>query len=230
MFYNEKQATDACKEDPLLIFDFIDAGYKKLVNKLLNSNIVDVNLKDKDNNDVISNMLIRNWYVLVLKYMKKNKWMINSQNNEGNTFAHILVTKNYLDVLPIITELKKNKKFVPNIRNKYGETILDKSIHENYIMTTVKILEDERFNNIDLVSFKHLYENYIKNNNYGVYSKLNNLEIIVDNLLDKKLRTNMKNLLTLIVNNLEIIKEEVSNNRLNLLDSLVNNYIEGLIS
>lgn len=230
MFYNEKQAIDACKENPLLIFDFINYGYKEVVNKLLNSNISDINLKDRDNNDIISNMLIKNWYDLVLKYMKKSSWMINSQNNEGNTFAHILVTKKYLDVLPIITELKKNKNFIPNIRNKHGETILDKSIHENYIMTTVKILEDERFNNIDLVSFKHLYENYIKNNSYGVYAKLNNLEIIVDNLLDKKLRANMKNLLTLIVNNLEIIKEEVSKNRLNLLDSLVNSYIDGIIS
>ena len=37
---------------------------------------------------------------------------------------------------------KKNKDFLPNIKNNKGETILDKSINDNYIYTTVKILED----------------------------------------------------------------------------------------
>ena len=55
------------------------------------------------------------------------------------------------------------------------------------ITNRTKILEDERFNNIDLVSFKNLYEKYVKSNNYGVYSKVNNLEVILDNLSYKEL-------------------------------------------
>ena len=37
------------------------------------------------------------------------------------------------------------------------------------------------------LSFKNLYESYIKNDNYGAYSKMNNLEIIIDNLDEKEL-------------------------------------------
>mgnify|MGYP000599229874 CR=1 FL=1 len=41
--------------------------------------------------------------------------------------------KKYLDVMEIIKQLLKNIKFIPNIRNKKGQTILDKSINNNYI-------------------------------------------------------------------------------------------------
>ena len=105
-------------------------------------------------------MLKKGWYEGVLKHMKNKEWQVNHQNKQGETFAHILVSKNYREVLEIIKQLQKNKNLIPNIRNKKGETILDKSINEHYIYTTVKILEDDRFNNIDLVSFKNLYENY----------------------------------------------------------------------
>ena len=117
MFYDEKQAMDACKENPLLIFDFIKMGYKGLVDKVLAKKIIDVNMKDENNTDVISNLLIRNWNDLVLKYMKKKTWNVNNQNNDGNTFAHILVTKKYLDVFPIVESLLKKDSLVPNLRN-----------------------------------------------------------------------------------------------------------------
>ena len=230
MFYDEKQAMDACKENPLLIFDFIKIGYKGLVDKLLAKEIVNVNMKDENNTDVISTLLMRNWNDLVLKYMKKKSWNVNSQNNDGDTFAHILVTKKYLDVYPIVETLLKKENLVPNLRNKKGETILDRAINSNYISITAKILSDERFNNIDLVSFRNLYENYIKNDNYGKYSKISNLEIIVDNLQEKKLHPNIKKLLNLIVVNYEVIKDEVENNNISFLDTLVNNYIDNVIS
>ncbi|HPE14570.1 MAG TPA: hypothetical protein PLT65_01870 [Bacilli bacterium] len=226
MFYEEKQAIEACKEDPLLIFEFIKSGYKELVDKILSKGIIDINTKDSNNDDVLANMLFRNWYDLVSKYMKSKDWNVNNQNKDGNTFAHALVTKNYLDVLPIVNQILKNNDFMPNIVNKNGETILDKSINSNYITISVKILEDERFNNIDLVSFRHLYDNYIKNRNYGKYSKLNNLEVIVDNLLEKDLNNNIARLINMIANNYEVIKDQVLNNKLNLLDGLVKNYIE----
>lgn len=230
MFYDEKQAIDACKENPLLIFEFINLGYKGLVEKILTNNLVGINLKDEHNTDVVSNLLIKSWYDLVLKCMKKRSWNINNQNDNGDTFAHILVTKNYLDVYQIIEQLLRKNDFVLNLRNKQGETILDRSINQNHISITSKILSDERFNNIDLVSFKSLYEHYIKNSEYGKYSKLSNLEIIVENLSDKKLRPNIRKLVSLIVANYEMIKDEVKNNELVFLDTLINNYIDGLIA
>ena len=187
MFYDETQAINKCEEEPSLIFSLIDEEHKELVDKLLTEKTVDINTKNIEEYDVLSYMLKKNWYDLVLKHMKNKKWNVNHQNKDGDTFAHILVMKKYLDVMEIIKQLLKNIKFIPNIRNKKGQTILDKSINNNYIYTTAKILKDKRFNNIDLISFKNLYESYIKNDNYGAYSKMNNLEIIIDNLDEKEL-------------------------------------------
>ena len=187
MFYDETQAIKKCEEDPSLIFNLIDEDHKELVDRILTEKKVDINTTNSDGNDILSYMLKKNWNDLVLKYMKNKKWNINHQNKDGDTFAHILVMKKYLDVMEIIKQLLKNIKFIPNIRNKKGQTILDKSINNNYIYTTAKILKDKRFNNIDLISFKNLYESYIKNDNYGAYSKMNNLEIIIDNLDEKEL-------------------------------------------
>ena len=175
MFYDETQAINKCEEEPSLIFSLIDEDHKELVDKLLTDKIVDINTKNIEEYDVLSYMLKKSWYDLVLKHMKNKKWNVNHQNKDGDTFAHILVMKKYLDVMEIIKQLLKNIKFIPNIRNKKGQTILDKSINNNYIYTTAKILKDKRFNNIDLISFKNLYESYIKNDNYGAYSKMNNL-------------------------------------------------------
>ena len=153
--------------------------------------------------------------------MKKKQWNVNHQNKDGDTFAHILMTKKYLDVMDIIEKLLKKDNFIPNIRNKKGETILDKSINNNYIYTTIKILEDERFNNIDLVSFKNLYDNYIKSNNYGIYSKINKLEVTLDNLVDKELLPKVKSLVNTLINNFETIKNEVINNDTKELDKMI---------
>ena len=153
--------------------------------------------------------------------MKKKDWNVNHQNKDGDTFAHILVTKKYLEVIDIIKQIHKNKNFIPNIRNKNGETILDRSINNNYIYTTVKILEDERFNNIDLVSFKNLYEKYIRNDNYGVYSKMNNLEVIIENLKDKDLLPKLTKIINALTNNIEEIKQLVKNNDIKTLDNMI---------
>ena len=229
MFYDEKRTISACEEDPSLIFDLINEEHMELVDKIITKKIVSINETDKDGNDVLTYLLKKSWYELVLKYMKKKDWDVNHQNNEGETFAHILVMKSYLEVMPIIKELLKNTKFIPNIRNKKGETILDKSIRNNYIYTTIKILEDERFNNIDLVSFKNLYERYIKSNNYGIYSKVNNLEVIMDSLVDKELLPKVEKLVNLITSNMNKIKQEVKEGELTSLDTLVYGVLEGNI-
>ena len=220
MFYDETQAIKKCEEDPSLIFNLIDEDHKELVDRILTEKKVDINTTNSDGNDILSYMLKKNWNDLVLKYMKNKKWNINHQNKDGDTFAHILVMKKYLDVMEIIKQLLRNIKFIPNIRNKNGETILDKSINNNYIYTTVKILEDKRFNNIDLMSFKNLYESYIKNDNYGAYSKMNNLEIIIDNLEEKELLPKVEKIVEKIKEDYEQIKSQVINHELKYLDDI----------
>ena len=226
MYYNEELTIKACSDDPKLIFDLINEDYKELVDKILTKKIVSINETDQEDNNILMIMLKKGWYELVLKYMKKKELNINHQNKDGDTFAHILVTKQYLEIMEILDKLLKNNKFIPNIRNKKGETILDKSINNNYIYTTIKILEDERFNNIDLVSFRNLYEKYVKSNNYGVYSKVNNLEVILDNLSYKELLPKLEVLIDMIRSNIEKIKKEVFNHELKSLDIIIYGTLE----
>lgn len=226
MFYNEDLTEKACEEEPSLIFSLIDEGHEEMVYKLIKENVVSLNTTNDNNDNVIMYMLKKCWYESVLKLMSKKGLDINHQNNEGDTFAHILVTKRYLDVMLIIDKLLNNRRFIPNIRNKKGETILDKSINNSYIYTTKKILEDERFNNIDLISFKNLYESYIKNDSYGVYSKVNNLDVILNNLSDKELLPKVEVLINTIASNIEKIKKELFKNQLKSLDVLIYGTLE----
>ena len=221
MFYDEKQAIEKVEDEPSQIFNLIDEGHLELVDKILRKKSTDINTVNDQEDDILSYLLKKNHYDLVLKHMKKKDWNVNHQNSDGNTFAHILVTKKYLEVIDIIKQLHKNKNFLPNIRNKQGETILDRSINNNYIYTTVKILEDQRFNNIDLVSFKNLYENYIKNDNYGTYSKMNNLEVIVDNLKEKELLPKLKKIINSLTNNFEEVKKLVKMGDIKTLDNMI---------
>ena len=221
MFYDEKQAIEKVEEEPSQIFNLIDEGHLELVDKILRKKSTDINLVNTNEEDILSYLLKKNHYDLVLKHMKKKEWDVNHQDKNGNTFAHILVTKKYLEVIDIIKQLHKNKNFLPNIRNKQGETILDRSINNNYIYTTVKILEDQRFNNIDLVSFKNLYEKYIKNDNYGTYSKMNNLEVIVDNLKDKELLPKLTKIINSLTNNFEEVKKLVKLGDIKTLDNMI---------
>ncbi len=221
MFYDEQVTMKVVEEEPSQMFNLINENHVELVDKILTKKIVDINLTNESGDSILMVILKKGWNEVVLKHMKKKNWNVNHQNKKGETFAHILVSKNYLEVLQIIKQLQKNKNFIPNIRNKKGETILDKSINEHYIYTTVKILEDDRFNNIDLVSFKNLYENYIKSNNYGIYSKVNNLEIIIDNLVDKELLPKVEKIVNTITKNFDEIKKHVKNNEIKYLDNIV---------
>ena len=205
MFYNETKTMELVSEDPSLEFELIKEGHIEFVYMLLKKKIVDINTCDEAGNNILVRLLKCGAYDVVLHHMGNKEWDVNHQNLDGNTFAHVLVSINYVNVVDIISKLKKNKEFLPNIKNNRGETILDKSINDNYIYTTVKILEDSRFNNIDVVSFKHLYDTYIKSNKYGKYSKLTNLEVIVNNLTEKSLLPRMEKLIEFIKTNFEII-------------------------
>lgn len=228
MFYNETVTMNQVEEEPSLVFELIREGHYDFVDKLLSKNKISVNVSDEDGNNVLMKLLKVGRYDIVLKHMKNKEFDINHQNNDGDTFAHILVTINYVNVIDIIKQLKKNKDFLPNIKNNYGETILDKSINENYIYTTVKILEDERFNNIDILSFKNLYNAYIKNKQYGKYGRLTNLEMIIDNLDKKSLLPRMEVLVEALKNNYDNIKEGLIKDNLKVVDEIINTCLVGL--
>lgn len=222
MLFSEQQAIDVCSEEPSLIFHLIKNSNFDLVEKLLDDNKVNVNTCDGAANDVVTRLLKAKQYDLVMKVMKKRNWDVNHQNVEGNTFGHILAMDNSVGALKVVEQLKKKKNFTPNIKNNKGETILDRAINNNYIYTAFKILEDKRFNDIDLVTFKKLCSACVNNSYYGKYSRLNNLEVIVENLVKKQLEPTMKKLVDIIVENIDIIKTDILRDRSAVLENIIN--------
>lgn len=221
MFYDEIQAIEKCEEEPSQIFILIDEGHIELVDKLLRKKKFNINVTNENEDDVLSYLLKKGYYDLVLTHMKRKDWNINHQNKDGESFAHILVRKKYLEVLDITKELYKNKKFIPNMRNKNGETILDISLYKDNIYTAVKTLKDKRFNNIDLMSFKNLYEKYVKDEKYGTYSKMTNLEELIKNLKDKPLLPKLNKLVVTITDNMDDIKNTIKEGNIDNLDKIV---------
>ncbi len=227
MFYDEKQALRACEEEPSLIFELIKEGYYHLVDELISKNKVDINTVDVAGNDVVARLLKAKQYDLVLKFIRKRNWNANHQNSDGNTLGHLLVKDTAVSALKVLEHLIKSQKYLLNIKNKNGATVLDLAIHNQSAFQALKILEEKRFNNIDVLSFKQLYQLCIKNNYYGKYSKLTNLENIVDSLEKKEnLVPSMNELLNKIVDNLELIKNDLMKGKFSLLDQMINTSLE----
>ncbi len=222
MLNEEQQMVKACREEPALIFNLIKRGCFRGIEKLISENKVDVNLVDGAGNDVVMRLLKAHQYTLVVKLMKKRNWDVNHQNVDGNTFGHILAQDNSVGALKVVDELRKKTRYMPNIKNNRGETALDKAINNNYLMTMIKILEDKRFNNIDIISFKNLYKVCIKSSYYGKYTKLNNFEIIVDSLNKKELNPSLRIVIDEIIANYEVIKNEIVNNKSFIMDTIIN--------
>lgn len=222
MFYAEEQAIIACEEEPSLIFELMKEGHFALVNKILKQKRVSIAEVDEDGNTVLMKLLRLRQYEIVLKYMNQSDFEVNHQNKEGNTFAHILATKDYLKVAPLLKKLKTNKEFIPNLKNNQGKTILDLSIENDNLCTTLKFLEDRRFNNIDVMSFAQFYKTFIRNNEYGKYTKVSNLEVVVSNLEKKQnLLPKMEQLIEMIVSDFESIKTEIMSNKLTSMDHII---------
>ncbi len=228
MFYSVMQAESLCDSDPSLVFSLIKENDVEVLNRIISKDDFDFTICDEDGNNIVMCLLKNKQYDLVLKYVDKVD--INHQNKDGDTLAHILVGLNYVSVKEILEKVLNDKRFILNIKNKNGETILDKSIHNNYLYTTIKILSNKRFNSIDVYSFKNLYETYIKSNNYGKYSKLSNLEIILDNLENKPLMPRMKKLLRNIYKNLDVIKSDLNVSKTENLDNIINGVIMEVIN
>lgn len=229
MFYDVGQAVSLCSNDNSLIFKLIKEDEKSVVKRVLLEPHFNYNICDSNGNSLIMWLLKGKYYDELLTILDNPKVDINHQNNDGDTFAHMLVMINYLEVKEIIEKLLKRVEFMPNIKNNKGETILDKSINNNYIYTTAKILSDRRFNNINMVSFKNLYDTYIKSNNYGKYSKLDNLTLIVNNLQRKDLNDSLALLIRLFRRNRKVIYEEITNSDTSRMDFLIDYVVKEMI-
>lgn len=212
MFYDKAVAIKDIVQEPTLIFELIKEECFELVEEIMTKKLIPINTTDESGINVITKLLILKQYDLVEKLINNGELDINHQDNEGNTFGHYLANIDYKYVINIIKKLKKNKSFTPNIKNNMGETMLDASVKNNYLFTTVKILEDTRFDNIDIVSFKRLYETYIKSNDYGNYTKIMNLETIVGNLEKRNLLPSIKKIIDFIKDNYDLIKYDILNN------------------
>lgn len=228
MFYDIDTARSDCEVDPSLLFYAIKDNYRDVYEYVIDKGI-DLNITDEFGDNILMKLLKNKDYDLVNKYILNEDLMINHQNNDGDTIVHILVTHNYIDIKDILENILKREDFLPNIKNNVGETILDKSLKNRYLYTTIQILKDKRFNSITLKSFKDLYDVYIKSNEYGMYSKLNNFTLIVDNLKKKDLLPRMKKLIFLLKKDEKTIKNDFLSSKTGYLDNIINNMIKETI-
>ena len=228
MFYSVTQVEGMIESDPSLIFSLIKEGEWEVVERVLDKDLIDLNLLDENNDNVVMNLLKNKQYNLVLKYLDRID--INHQNKDGDTLMHMLTCINYVNIREILEKVLNMDNIDLNLKNNLGETILDKSINNHYLYTTMKILENKNFNSIDIYSFKHLYEEYIKSNNYGKYSKLSNLEIILESMENKRLIPRMRKLLYLIDYNIELIKKDINKSKTEKLDYIIDHIVMDTIS
>lgn len=221
----KQEMVQACSDDPSHIFTLIKQGEFDVVEEVLRKKIVSINEVDSVGNDVITKLLKAKQYDLVIEFMKKRNWDVNHKNIDGDTFGHFLALDNSLQAVEVVKCLTKKKNYDPNEKNNKGETIFDRAMSNNYLCTVFRILEDRRFNDIDVFSFKHLFNLTIKSKLYGKYSKITNLEIIVDSLVKKDLDSSMTKLIDQIRENIKYIKQDLLNDNSHKLESLINNYI-----
>ena len=79
---------------------------------------------------------------------------------------------------------------------------------------------------LDVYEAINLINASINNTYYGKYSKLNNLEIIVDNLEKKELNSTMTDLINNICDNMDSIKNDILNNNSRILNNLINSHLD----
>lgn len=218
--FTSDQAIKAAEEDPSIIFELIKTDNDELLNHMLDESLIDVNLVSSNNDSLAIKLLKSAKYELVLKVIKNKNWNVNYQNDDKETFGHILAKINNVAVVPVFKELKKNKNFDINLRNKDDKTIFDISVesHNSYVST--KIIEDERFNDINIFEFLKFYETYIDTNEYGKYSKINMIESILT-MDGRYVNTRMQELLNHLKDNFKNIKKDIENDDYNLLNSII---------
>ncbi len=218
--FTSDQAIKVAEEDPSIIFELIKTDNDELLNHMLDESLIDVNLVSSNNDSLAIKLLKSAKYELVLKVIKNKNWNVNYQNDDKETFGHILAKINNVAVVPIFKELKKNKNFDINIRNKDDKTIFDISVESHNAYVSTKIIEDERFNDINIFEFLKFYETYIDTNEYGKYSKINMIESILT-MDGRYVNTRMQELLNHLKDNFKNIKKDIENDDYNLLKSII---------
>ena len=218
--FTSDQAIKAAEEDPSIIFELIKTDNDELLNHMLDESLIDVNLVSSNNDSLAIKLLKSAKYELVLKVIKNKNWNVNYQNDDKETFGHILAKINNVAVVPVFKELKKNKNFDINLRNKDDKTIFDISVESHNAYVSTKIIEDERFNNINIFEFLKFYETYIDTNEYGKYSKINMIESILT-MDGRYVNTRMQELLNHLKDNFKNIKKDIENDDYNLLKSII---------
>ena len=208
-------------EEPYLIFQYIKEGNEEAIETLINNNQINVNLVDNLGNDVISRLLKAKMYDYVFILMKKKNWKVNHQNEEGNTFGHLLAQDNSIQAVKVFEELIKKRNYIPNIKNNNNETALDISLNNNYLGCAFKILQDKRFNCISMLSFKQLLKVTLNNKLYGKYSKITNLEIIVENFEKKELDSEIKKYVNFLSENMDQIKNDIMIGKVSLIRQII---------
>lgn len=218
--FTSDQAIKAAEEDPSIIFELIKTDNDELLNHMLDESLIDVNLVSSNNDSLAIKLLKSAKYELVLKVIKNKNWNVNYQNDDKETFGHILAKINNVAVVPVFKELKKNKNFDINIRNKDDKTIFDISVESHNAYVSTKIIEDERFNDINIFEFLKFYETYIDTNEYGKYSKINMIDSILT-MDGRYVNTRMQELLNHLKDNVKNIKKDIENDDYNLLNSII---------
>ena len=218
--FTSDQAIKAAEEDPSIIFELIKTDNDELLNHMLDESLIDVNLVSSNNDNLAIKLLKSAKYELVLKVIKNKNWNVNYQNDDKETFGHILAKINNVAVVPVFKELKKNKNFDINLRNKDDKTIFDISVESHNAYVSTKIIEDERFNDINIFEFLKFYETYIDTNEYGKYSKINMIESILT-MDGRYVNTRMQELLNHLKDNFKNIKKDIENDDYNLLKSII---------
>ena len=218
--FTSDQAIKAAEEDPSIIFELIKTDNDELLNHMLDESLIDVNLVSSNNDSLAIKLLKSAKYELVLKVIKNKNWNVNYQNDDKETFGHILAKINNVAVVPVFKELKKNKNFDINLRNKDDKTIFDISVESHNAYVSTKIIEDERFNDINIFEFLKFYETYIDTNEYGKYSKINMIESILT-MDGRYVNTRMQELLNHLKDNVKNIKKDIENDDYNLLKSII---------
>lgn len=219
------QLVNACKEDPSLIFTYIKEGKYREVAELIVGNVVSINTEDSVGNDVLTRLLKAKQYDLVMILMKKKNWDVNHQNIEGDTFAHILAMDDDHKSMQIVDSLVKKKRYLPNIKNNLGQTAFDKATTNNYLIKSLKMFEDKRLTNIDLIEIKKLFTLSVADKYFGKYSRLNNFNLIINSLNKKELSPIVQELVDRINENKIAIKENIMDDKIDLIERIINTTI-----
>lgn len=218
--FTSDQAIKAAEGDPSIIFELIKTDNDEVLNHMLDEELIDINITSTNKDSLAIKLLKNSKYDLLLKVLKNKKWDINYQNEDKETFGHILAKINNVAIIPLFKELKKNKTFDINITNKDNKTIFDISVESKNSYLSTKIIEDERFNNIDIFKFLKFYETYIDTNEYGKYSKINMIDSVLS-MEGRYFSTRMQELLNHLKDNSKTIKKDIEKDDYNLLQSII---------